>query len=160
MNIVFLDIDGVLNNMASAQRLKTFDLFDQANVAALNRILEVPDTFIVVSSAWRVGRTIEKLQEILTLQGVQGLVYDVTPRKVANFATRADEIQAWLRKHPEATRFVVLDDSIDGCDAFGERFIKTSHLEGLTEEQADRAVQILAGGFNPKQGLPRSKEFS
>lgn len=146
MNIVFLDFDGVLNNMVSAQRLKTFDTFDPANVAALNRILEVPDTFIVVSSAWRLGRTIEKLQEILTLQGVRGLVYDTTPRKVANLATRASEIQAWLSKHPETTRFVVLDDSVDGCDAFGERFIKTSYLEGLTEAEADRAIQQLASG--------------
>ena len=82
----------------------------------------------------------EKLQAILDQQGVTGVVIDKTPHLTT---TRADEISLWLQDHPEVTRFVILDDSTDGCDAFGDRFIKTSFNTGLTQKHADRAIEVL-----------------
>mgnify|MGYP001563591591 CR=1 FL=1 len=66
--ILFLDIDGVLNSTTCAQRFKTFDTFGPENVAALNRILELTGADIVISSTWRYRYPKEHLQSILDTQ--------------------------------------------------------------------------------------------
>ena len=53
MNIIFLDIDGVLNSKSGTTNIEKFGLDDKL-ISNLKFILHsVPDTKIVISSSWR-----------------------------------------------------------------------------------------------------------
>ena len=56
---------------------------------------------------------------------------------------RHDEIRAWLKKHPQVTRFVVIDDEDDGLDDLP--LFQPSATTGLTGEIVRSVVQYLDG---------------
>lgn len=90
IKVIFLDVDGVLNSgdwYKERQGLYAIDdiagqypfyEFSPKLVANLNKITDATGAKIVVSSTWRLGRTLEQLQEILKLVGVTGDIIDKT----------------------------------------------------------------------------------
>lgn len=161
MKVIFLDIDGVLVTSASWGQRRPYGHApaDDQCVMALNRIIALTGAEIVVSSTWRIGTSVAELREILNIRfGVTGRVIDKTPRlttkrmfegqvgqvEVEVAAERGDEIAAWLRgyqRHP-VDSFVILDDDPDMGKLAG-RLVKTNFQHGLTETDADRAIDLL-----------------
>ena len=154
MKVIFLDFDGVLNSSvfiteARKWRQKNQEKhrsvewwasdIDPKAVALLNFILSKTEAQIVISSSWRYGCSLDLLRSILKASGCEGEVIAVTPRMPGNH--RSDKIQEWLRLHPEVDSFVVLDDARDaGIDG---KFVQTDYGIGLTQEDAEKAVEIL-----------------
>lgn len=66
MRILFLDIDGVLNNSAQFTGINNLD---DDNVAQLNRIIAATDCQIVISSDWRHSHKKHELEQFLIRQG-------------------------------------------------------------------------------------------
>jgi hypothetical protein len=66
---------------------------------------------------------------------------DVTPDMPRR--PRRDEILAWLKKHPEVTRFAVIDDDDDELDDLP--LFQPSPDAGLTRKIADVVCRYLAG---------------
>jgi hypothetical protein len=58
-------------------------------------------------------------------------------------APRCEEMQVWLRQHPEVTRYVVLDDDNDCLDELP--LFQPSSKTGLTEKIASGIEEYLAG---------------
>jgi hypothetical protein len=58
-------------------------------------------------------------------------------------APRCEEMQSWLRQHPEVTRYAVLDDDDDCLDELP--LFQPSSKTGLTEEIAYGIEEYLAG---------------
>jgi hypothetical protein len=61
---------------------------------------------------------------------------------------RCTEIQAWLDavKGPQAfnvERFIILDDEASGMGHLMHRLVKTNFETGLTDHEADRAIELL-----------------
>ena len=54
-----------------------------------------------------------------------------------------EEMQSWLRQHPEVTRYVVLDDDDDCLDELP--LFQPSSKTGITEEIAHGIEEFLAG---------------
>ena len=94
MKILFLDIDGVLNNEVILKNAPHCEVLDATNVQQLNHIIAQTGAKVVVSSAWRQGRTIKQLQEVLEHDGFVGEVIGKTPRLLAG--VRGDEIMSWI----------------------------------------------------------------
>jgi hypothetical protein len=65
--IVFIDIDGVLKPW------KCEDNFYEPSVDALNKIIDLTDCELVVSSDWRMTRSVSELQDIFKKQKVTNL---------------------------------------------------------------------------------------
>jgi len=159
VKIVFLDFDGVLNSheFARSDRYVEKDgIFglDPRAVARLNRITNRPDVQVVVSSYWRLGRTVEQLRDILTEVGFVGIVRDKTrdwmrrlDGNVYAAEERGHEIQAWLDEHvkssdEELDAFVILDDNSDMAH-LGSRLIQTDFELGLQDHHVERAIEML-----------------
>jgi len=176
MKVIFLDFDGVLNSRrfmlecAEGGRSGVTGL-DPKAVAHLNRICRQTGAAIVVSSSWRIGRTLEQLREVLREAGCTAAVEDATPRsyeiadaKLARaFAERGigltdeeaghvlvaakgrgREIDAWLSKREgKVESFVVLDDDSDVAP-HGDRHVKTTFADGLMGEHVPLALEILS----------------
>lgn len=150
--LLFLDFDGVINHgeFFHEQHLRGKDAFadgesfDRACVVRLNRLLKATGALVVVSSSWRIGRTLEELREILEHHAFEGEVIGKTPHDYHKCRERGDEIREWLAALPkENERFVVLDDDSD-MEAVHGHFVQTKfHKGGLTEEKAAEVVRMF-----------------
>ena len=75
VRVIFLDFDGVLNNGASvgSHRERNRDNYggwDPACVSALNWLLKMTGAYIVISSSWKISRSVDHLAGILEGAGV------------------------------------------------------------------------------------------
>lgn len=149
--IIFLDFDGVLNT-EYYQGLLQFQgkqwqdqygaFFDPRAVRQLKRVIDTTGADIVVESSWKyLG--LEAMQELWRVRNLPGRVIDITPSLTGN-ASKGEGISAWLSEYvtPD-TRYVIIDDEYVVLDSQIPYFIWTNPYEGLTEDQANRAISIL-----------------
>lgn len=153
--IVFLDIDGVLNRTKHAKHIR----FEEDLVERLKRIVDQTNAQIVISSFWRHFH--EYIAYVLDRYGIAasrvvgatpGLghhkdskMIDRSSDDIKEYTCRSQEIKVWLAKHaPENANYVILDDRPSAADGTQlERFVFCKTELGLTEEDADKAIEIL-----------------
>lgn len=161
MKIIFLDIDGVLN-VISQGRDEFGSIFHKHLENNLRKVIEATGAKIVISSTWRMNG-LEAMQSMWLKRGLAGEVIDVTPdcAQLVSYGTmeyydaveRGHEIQDWLDKHPEVTRYVIFDDDNDMLQSQRANFVRTANNKhhsdcvdigyGLTKECAETAISIL-----------------
>lgn len=154
--IVFLDFDGVLNTeyyqgLLQYQGKPWLDeygaFFDPNAVTQLKRIIDTTDADIVIESSWKyLG--LEAMQELWRVRDLPGKVIDITPSNSnpSKLHCKGVEIASWLSEHAKQDmRYVIIDDEYVILDSQLAHFILTNPFEGITEEQADRAISILNG---------------
>lgn len=169
MKIIFLDIDGVLNN---ANYYKTKDLnthhnenshFDPRNVTALNRIISSTNAKVVLSSAWRLIRGLEEINELFKEVNLNVEIISVTEslhyKDTFELAPRGLEILKWIRDYHKTLKgglenYVIIDDEDDILDIQEKYFFKIDDTEGLTEANADEIIEFLNAYKIPKTELP------
>ena len=156
-NIVFLDIDGVLNwehskSYVVAGNGMTYLGIDNIRVKRLAQIVNATDAKIVLTSTWKKDFVVGayKQENRLRAQGLK--IYD-TIDKDFRWEERGYAITYWL-KHHEYKNWVILDDQ---CFFFGydrpeikEHLIKTvdnwdDESSGLTDYLTQKAIDILNG---------------
>lgn len=170
MKIVFLDIDGTLNNIETEERVPNtaYTGISNSKVKLLKKIVEATDAQIVLSSTWRLQRTRwggeipkehkEYLKKKLAKQGLRYIssTPDIHPSR------RGEEIYKWLEDNNDITidGWVVLDD--ERWADFSEydilpHFILTKGYNyndgGLSEEDVKHAIRILNGGLNDESEI-------
>ena len=142
MNVLFLDVDGVLNT----QRLIATNgnqSIGSEYVDRLQRIVEQTGVVIVLISSWRIyPLRMELLADRLAQVGLT--LFDKTVN--LENVDRAEEINEWLGRHQDVERFVILDDGLDAGTGFDQEFFKTDFWNGgLTEEIAQQVVRYING---------------
>lgn len=131
MKVIFLDIDGVLNNYSTKIDLR----WEPSLVEILNRIIKETGAKVVLSSTWR---RIESNRNIIKNDMKIDFI-DVTPKR---WKERGHEIQEWLDKNPVVERFIILDDDADMVHLMSH-LLQTDGEFGLTDEIADEAIKKL-----------------
>ena len=165
MKVIFLDIDGVLNNYNYAMSVYNkkveaqgaqgsahsvindcYDHFDPVSVQVLNEILEETGAKIVISSAWRIVNTIDELREHFTKQNIKNFdIIDVTPShsKVITNMGRGGEILEWITNNKlPLDEFVIIDDS-DDMNPYMDKLVQTTFDDGLRPEHKHLILQQL-----------------
>ena len=140
--IVFLDFDGVLNNVGWFSLAWDENLpegcdkdFDQENVEAVKKLVTAFDADIVVSSSWRHLPEVPDRLVAVGLPRPVGLTPDDPERN------RGREISAWLAKHPEVEDYLVLDDDVaDILPEHSGHVIQTSITTGFTSDLLKEAL--------------------
>ena len=180
--IIFLDIDGVLQPTSSQKRFKhdlaalreslaerfgaeyrevnEYDLgavvhdWHAGAVARLRALCEDHGARIVVSSDWRLRRSVDQLRALFRLHDLHHLVVDRTLDASRPPHYRAGEVKQYLDTHSEIERFVIIDDGyrteFDGL--FPEQFVHTGSF--IDEPDALRARQILSDGPVTQENRP------
>ena len=157
IRIIFLDIDGVLNNEQSPDRCGYYIGIEDGKVELLKQIVDATDAKIVLSSTWRLGidnkghrleNHIPYLKDKLSKQGLE--IYDKTIQLTRSGDSRGTEINEWLSRHPEVKQWVVLDDEwfYDfGLYDIPNHLVETSFFYdgGLHGEHVEKAIKILKG---------------
>ena len=155
MKIIFLDIDGVLNNAIDSEHhqfhKEGYYFFSKERVGHLNYILGQTGAKIVVSSTWRLGKTVSELQALCKWMGIEGEVIDKTEYLKDNYTLRGNEIYKWIEDNEDLLgkrgydflEYVILDDESDMLLWLKDHFVNCDGEIGLTHSNAYQAVKIL-----------------
>ena len=147
--IIFLDFDGVLNT-EHYQGLLQYQgkpwqdeygaFFDPKAVKQLKRIIDATDADIVVESSWKyLG--LDAMKELWEVRNLPGTIIDITPSLLGK--NKGVEIASWLTEQTEDISYVIIDDEYVILESQLPHFILTNPYEGITEEQANRAISML-----------------
>lgn len=164
MNIIFLDIDGVLNSLPYFESIKgvKYDKYNEISNFHLKKLSEIYHTCnaqIVLSSTWRelddpLDMNCYPMYEYLvkSLEKYGMKIMSKTP--VINM-NRPLEIVTWLnnRNNKDSIRFISLDDDFSDIDyakyGIENNLIHTKFFchniceGGLQQKHVDRAIKIL-----------------
>lgn len=159
MQLIFLDIDGVLNSLQSTiyynqfpDKISMEDRLCPIATSNLKYILDkFPDCKIIVSSTWRRGRTLEVLNQILGQYNIPQVVIDKTPYEGPG-EVRGLIIRKWMDQNPtlmqSVSDFVIIDDDSDMAEFLStSHFIKTDSKVGFTWKEVEM-IEVKFGGFN------------
>ena len=141
MKVVFLDIDGVLNNDKTTEQVK----IDGGNYTGLDARLvmmfrlwldERPDVKVVLSSTWRKYK-----DAVQAIEAAPIPLWDMT-RELKTM--RGREVAMWLRDHVnEVDAWAILDD-VDGFLTYQRsHWVKTDPRVGLSQSDLDELDVIL-----------------
>ena len=155
MKIIFLDIDGVLNEEKSRSRCCGYKGIDDKKVENLAKIVEETNAKIVLISTWKddwrktdkahQGIMANYLDKKLKKQGLVALDKTKSIDKNGFHFSRGEGILQYLADN-KVEKYVILDDyqfDYDSC-GLSDYYIKTdAYNGGLTKELVGRAIQIL-----------------
>lgn len=165
MKVLFLDVDGVLNDHTWLPEVLCGQIHGDC-VFELNRVLRATDARIVVSSAWRYliyrgEMSLQGLEWLLRSHGVlAGRLVGITrpdtmvrgpysgkPCEWPLTDERGQQIADWLKgrraEDVPVSRYAVVDDLDPGITACGHPLVRTDGRRGLTPADADRLVELL-----------------
>lgn len=168
MNIIFLDIDGVLlpararvlpenlrrigsfvdsvsKNLPRSERYPVD--FDPVAVALVNRLCELSDAKIVVHSDWRRVSKRNWLHSHLIAQGIlpDHLHEHWFAIMEGLHSSKADDIGLWIAKH-KPDRFVIIDDdrlSHSPLEPLTGRLVKIDGIDGFLLRDFARCLDLL-----------------
>ena len=165
--IIFLDFDGVLNTEHHQRQLqyerkawqdKYGTGFDPEAVKQLQTIVDMTNADIVIESSWKyLG--LEAMQDMWKDRQLPGKVIGITPSAISDnilLSTDLDvldssmlhckgaEIASWFHENNmQEVPYVIIDDEYVILESQLPHFILTNPYDGLTEELAMRAIDIL-----------------
>lgn len=131
MKIIFLDIDGVV----TSARVGWFH-FDENAVNFIKWLTEKGDCKVVISSGWRHAHSQKFFAEHFDLHE-HWRTPSVPNRK------RGEEIDVWLKQHPEIMGYVILDDDTDMLENQMANFVHTCSTNGLLYDHMHKVKDIL-----------------
>lgn len=151
INIIFLDIDGVLNterfikyqveNHESDYYLADYN-FDPICMNNLKSLIDETNALIVLSSSWRLNnKLIDIILGNFKQYGIDKGILDITPLL---HTTRGLEINHWLNKQScKDINYVILDD--EDFDIKDSNLVKCNPYYGFTKNELNQALNILKG---------------
>lgn len=168
---LFLDIDGVLNNV------KTRNLcpdsphtgIDPALVSILNELIMKAsfeaNIIIILSSTWRVMYGREKTLTYMRTQGYTGPDFlDETPDLVysQSIIYRGFEISQWMELYGDQydiESFVIIDDSSDMVHLM-KRLVGINYVTGITGENVSQILDLLRIPFSRQDVIDIRKKLT
>lgn len=155
MKLVFLDFDGVLNDLVTKHQLTdairndellfAAEQLDHDKVMRLNRIIKESGAYVVFTTSWTNGRSFTFLCRVLRFRGFEGFILGAIEhigRVQEKFYERADEIEHWLKHVPGITSYVILDDF--PMYQLSERHVRSTSMYGLQDDHVEQSLEILS----------------
>ena len=166
MNVLFLDIDGVVNtNMIYKQCPshlvgknyieKEGYIFDICNpsdkrvsnlqaVIWLDYICHYYGFKIVISSTWRLGHYQETI-EALYNSGLSDDIEIIGATPSSSTFNRGEEISIYLKEHPEIKEYIIIDDDIFDLNSHISHVVKTNTYTGINLDTFIKISYIMDG---------------
>jgi histidinol phosphatase-like enzyme len=167
MNIIFLDIDGVLNCQTfyterTKKQLKKgvkkgaidkkeyySNQLCKERISWLNELCKEVDAKVVISSTWRHN---ENVVTILKDNGATFDIIGITPDLREDYCMRGNEIYQWIYRNSERVNgvpsynfktYVIIDDDSDMLLWQRDHFFQTDTYSGLTPNTCHRIKRFF-----------------
>lgn len=154
MRVIFLDVDGVLNDIHSRTRSPSgFIGIDDDKVRVLRQIVKQTGAKIVLTSTWK--REWDAIPELREPEGVylsnklwrRGLCILDKTDDAGDPSLRGAGIQRWLQSHGNVSSWLVLDDEIFPDyekEGIMSHLVQTHFRNGgLSEDHILKCIEIL-----------------
>jgi len=145
--IIFLDIDGVLNYDKFLINRKKYNGLNKmrfyrsylciSKIKLVNRVCDKTGSKIVISSTWKNGLTLNRLQRLFRIVGSTFEIIDTTPNMKG---IRGHEIDAWLADH-KVDKYAIIDDDSDMLKDQAPNFFQTDGHKGLTGQICEHIIK-------------------
>lgn len=161
MNIIFLDIDGVLNSnfweKEHQKEISNGTLIDIEKIKLLSGLVNEFSAKIVLHSGWKywfdenlkpIRIESERLQELLkkyglTIEAVTPDFADEEIKRTKKFSLiKAKEILSWVESHPNSN-WVVIDDLDLHNEIVFKHQVMTDNNVGLVQADIEKAKEIF-----------------
>jgi hypothetical protein len=160
MNIIFLDIDGVLNSQLyhestvyktpTTREESDLQDIDPKAIGFLNDLIKATEAKIVITSTWRRSHSDVKLQELFEKRGFIGKIIDHTPM-LGEHTVRGNEILTWIERNEKLlgksrsdfSNYVIFDDDSDMLYWQRNNFLLVDGYVGLTPNLCYKAEWIF-----------------
>ncbi len=150
MKVIFLDIDGVLNDNNTYNTDRTpvgFCGIEDRFIALLKEIIDQTGAIIILCSSWKDFWEDETFPDKKYLDEK----FDKFEMKIAgitkdDWVNRGEGIFNYLTENKDIENYVVIDDDIFGdYEEFGilDHLVKTEEEFGITKEDVLKAIEIL-----------------
>ena len=142
--ILFLDIDGVLNNEEWFRGCVQRGVYDPLNPELVQKLNKL-DCEVVISSSWGCdnGQTWKKLRR----KGFNLKVIGYTEHHEmgSDWIVRGNSIKKWLHDNMGLAdyQYAILDDDGDMLLEQKDHFVKTDFFTGLTDQDVENVKSIL-----------------
>lgn len=165
--LIFLDVDGVLNNDYDAAAWESVTPISKSNVEALNEIIdklteEVGPIYLVLSSTWRLRyfgkeNAIELINKDFSSYGIKAPFIGHTPRFIdvtGHSYYRGYEIDYWIKKNCNKSyvSFVIIDDDCDMASLRNQHF-QTMPDMGIQKHHYDSILLRMRDKFPICEGV-------
>jgi hypothetical protein len=163
-NLIFLDVDGVLNCQLHYESKQFIDYRDakkqlrkdvkggiidrmeyyesqicKRRLEWLNQLCVDTNAKVVISSSWRLGKTVEQLRDVFAHCGA---TFEIIDKTDYTGYERGTEISKWLKEHITEVdygckyydfyNYVIIDDDSDMLLNQASHFFQTDNYSGLT----------------------------
>lgn len=160
--IVFLDIDGVITTSSTK-----YKYFDDRCVGLLTYAIYSSDSYIVISSSFRLDKSLDELKKlcdtgiilndntfkynkqiIFPSERIIGLIPEITfttptGHKV-NSIKRGEEISLWINDNKDTIdKYVVVDDDDFFIKPHTNHLVKVDPIHGFSSDNADLLISMF-----------------
>lgn len=158
MRLIFLDIDGVLNRIATEERFEGYTFVEPQKLLYLQEIVRATGAKLVLTSTWRHGwyckengltKESRDLEDIRFFDALQRKLHEYNLDFLGytdDFALRGKEIEKWKTEWTgePIESFVILDDlPEEELEPYSDRLVQTCLHEGLLPEHVEQAIAML-----------------
>lgn len=141
-NIIFLDVDGVLNTLFTKDKIGKYTGIDNRKIPLLKELAESLNADIVLTSSWKEGwrKEDKDIQDDFANTLDERLaMYDlvIADRTYDSGENRGEGILNWISCHGPIPSYIILDDGKFDFRKTGimKHLVQTSILGGLTDYQ-------------------------
>ncbi|MBR1386567.1 MAG: hypothetical protein IJ568_07030 [Bacilli bacterium] len=154
MNVIFLDIDGVLNTFHFGlkdykNKYGGYLIIDPKKVEILKEICTITNAKIVLSTGWKfiLGDKLKPLDkdgkyllEVFQEHDIPLIGKTITISKDLGEGKKTKywkeyEIMDYLKKHREVSHFCIIDDETNGLESLLDYLVKTDDYQDFEEEE-------------------------
>lgn len=150
--VIFLDFDGVVETIYwekdkdgswsfNVHKYGDEELNNKQAIGWLNALYEKVPYDVVVSSTWRMRRSVEELQDLITRSGFDKRIKVIGKTDVL-YQQRGIEIQKWIDDNKFKGKFIIIDDDSDMCGLIG-LLVRTDCQLGFTIYDYHKAIILL-----------------
>jgi len=140
MKVIFLDVDGVLNDNDRKKPKVQED-----KVKLLKEIAEKTEANLVLSSDWRYWWDKPDEDFILLVEMLRKFGMElISKTPITRHGYRGAEIYQWMNewRGEQVEKFVIIDDC-DDMKPYMDRLVQTLHNQGLAKIHVEKAIKLL-----------------
>lgn len=146
MKVIFLDVDGVLNNsLTDEYSPEGYTGISDVLVENLAKLVKLTKAKIVLTSDWKSDWENKTKDGVYLAEKLKKQGLEISERTYESYPSRRGEgIRTYLENN-DVDKYVILDDTEFG-DFTGElekRFVNTNYVDGLSIVKVQEAIKIL-----------------